>query len=292
MACVVDDSGWVCGYGSIERECGGGEERRGRTEWGGAVGRRGADAGGVVSDARLSPPTPHQLPLCPCCTHQHRLSHSLQPPSRRPPRDPPPPLPHLFIAAALYREPTMAAPTSATAAFDTVATSQLTFWLNGTKVVLDASQIDPDTTLLAFLRSQPGLTGTKQGCNEGGCGAVRSSPLPLVECAYGGAQADPRAPTVHRRPPEHPPAHQRGAAPRHQRVPRAPRLPRGQALHHGRGHRQLGQPAPAPGAHVQAPRLAVRLLHARHRASLPSPSPASSRRESRTDPDRTHARRS
>ncbi|KPV77058.1 uncharacterized protein RHOBADRAFT_34531 [Rhodotorula graminis WP1] len=65
----------------------------------------------------------------------------------------------------------MAAPTSATAAFDSVATSQLTFWLNGTKVVLDASQIDPDTTLLAFLRSQPGLTGTKQGCNEGGCGA-------------------------------------------------------------------------------------------------------------------------
>lgn len=80
----------------------------------------------------------------------------------------------------------MAAPTSATAAFDSVATSQLTFWLNGTKVVLDASQIDPDTTLLAFLRSQPGLTGTKQGCNEGGCGAVRSYPLsflsaPLVE---------------------------------------------------------------------------------------------------------------
>ncbi|BGP37400.1 hypothetical protein JCM10450v2_001310 [Rhodotorula kratochvilovae] len=38
-------------------------------------------------------------------------------------------------------------------------------------VQLDGSQIDPDTSLLAFLRSQPGLTGTKQGCNEGGCGA-------------------------------------------------------------------------------------------------------------------------
>ncbi|GAA6053650.1 hypothetical protein JCM3770_001680 [Rhodotorula araucariae] len=55
--------------------------------------------------------------------------------------------------------------------FESVASSTLTFWLNGTKVQLDGSQIDPDTSLLAFLRSQPGLTGTKQGCNEGGCGA-------------------------------------------------------------------------------------------------------------------------
>lgn len=78
----------------------------------------------------------------------------------------------------------MPAAPSSTSAFDAVASSTLTFWLNGTKVQLDGSQIDPDTTLLAFLRSQPGLTGTKQGCNEGGCGAVRPRalvvPLPLA----------------------------------------------------------------------------------------------------------------
>ncbi|GAA5885066.1 hypothetical protein JCM6882_007215 [Rhodosporidiobolus microsporus] len=60
---------------------------------------------------------------------------------------------------------------SLTPDFDEVASSTLTFYLNGTRVQLDGSSIDPDTSLLAFIRSQPGLTGTKQGCNEGGCGA-------------------------------------------------------------------------------------------------------------------------
>lgn len=63
----------------------------------------------------------------------------------------------------------MPALTSLTPDFDAVASSTLTFFLNGTKVQLDGSSIDPDTSLLAFIRSQPGLTGTKQGCNEGGC---------------------------------------------------------------------------------------------------------------------------
>lgn len=42
------------------------------------------------------------------------------------------------------------------------------FYLNGTKVVLDTA--DPEVTLLEYLRGI-GLTGTKLGCAEGGCGA-------------------------------------------------------------------------------------------------------------------------
>ncbi|KAL8899631.1 MAG: hypothetical protein Q9207_006099 [Kuettlingeria erythrocarpa] len=47
--------------------------------------------------------------------------------------------------------------------------SGLRFYLNGTKVVLD-EDLDPEVTLLEYLRGI-GLTGTKLGCAEGGCGA-------------------------------------------------------------------------------------------------------------------------
>ncbi|WP_435170069.1 xanthine dehydrogenase small subunit [Falsirhodobacter sp. 1013] len=45
---------------------------------------------------------------------------------------------------------------------------EIAFHLNGAPVTLDVS---PTRTLLDWLREERGLTGTKEGCNEGDCGA-------------------------------------------------------------------------------------------------------------------------
>ncbi|WP_171209325.1 MULTISPECIES: xanthine dehydrogenase small subunit [unclassified Ruegeria] len=45
----------------------------------------------------------------------------------------------------------------------------ITFLLNGETVEL--TNVNPTTTLLDWLREERGLTGTKEGCNEGDCGA-------------------------------------------------------------------------------------------------------------------------
>ncbi|XP_063923142.1 xanthine dehydrogenase-like [Zophobas morio] len=47
--------------------------------------------------------------------------------------------------------------------------SVLVFFVNGKKIV--DNQVDPEWTLLFYLRNKLGLCGTKLGCGEGGCGA-------------------------------------------------------------------------------------------------------------------------
>ena len=44
----------------------------------------------------------------------------------------------------------------------------LTFYVNGEKIELD---VEPDRRLIDILREDIGLTGTKEGCGEGECGA-------------------------------------------------------------------------------------------------------------------------
>ena len=46
----------------------------------------------------------------------------------------------------------------------------ISFHLNGDRVDL-SPEVPPTTTLLDYLREACGLTGTKEGCNEGDCGA-------------------------------------------------------------------------------------------------------------------------
>uniref|UniRef100_UPI00398EF4B5 xanthine dehydrogenase/oxidase n=1 Tax=Pristiophorus japonicus TaxID=55135 RepID=UPI00398EF4B5 len=46
---------------------------------------------------------------------------------------------------------------------------ELVFFVNGHKVV--EKNVDPELNLLTYLRRKLGLTGTKLGCGEGGCGA-------------------------------------------------------------------------------------------------------------------------
>lgn len=47
----------------------------------------------------------------------------------------------------------------------------LVLYVNGRRVQVPEKQVRPEMTLLQFLRLDLGLTGTKLGCGEGGCGA-------------------------------------------------------------------------------------------------------------------------
>ncbi|EKD21404.1 uncharacterized protein L3040_000560 [Drepanopeziza brunnea f. sp. 'multigermtubi'] len=75
------------------------------------------------------------------------------------------------MAPSAVLSPEPAVPNSATCSLSSVTTTYddtLRFYLNGTRVIL--GEFDPETTLLEYLRGI-GLTGTKLGCAEGGCGA-------------------------------------------------------------------------------------------------------------------------
>lgn len=63
---------------------------------------------------------------------------------------------------------------------------ELTFVINGSPAEVS---VDPAETLLAVLRERLHLTGTKEGCNEGECGActVLVDGLPVDACIYAAA---------------------------------------------------------------------------------------------------------
>ena len=50
--------------------------------------------------------------------------------------------------------------------------SDLIFFINWKSIILSNNEIQPKMTLLQYLRNCIGLTGTKLGCGEGGCGVA------------------------------------------------------------------------------------------------------------------------
>jgi carbon-monoxide dehydrogenase small subunit len=70
-----------------------------------------------------------------------------------------------------------------------------TFELNGVPTTI---AVEPGRTLLAALRDDLGLTGTKEGCNDSECGAcmVLLDGEPLNSCSYLAVQVDGRKVTT------------------------------------------------------------------------------------------------
>lgn len=70
-------------------------------------------------------------------------------------------------------------------------TIEIGFTLNEEQVT---ANVDPATPLLTLIRESFGLTGTKEGCNEGECGActVLVDGKPVDSCIYAAVQADGR----------------------------------------------------------------------------------------------------
>jgi carbon-monoxide dehydrogenase small subunit len=59
-------------------------------------------------------------------------------------------------------------------------------------------EIEPDRTLLSVLRTELGLTGTKEGCDDSECGAcmVMIDGKPVNSCSFLALQADGRSVTT------------------------------------------------------------------------------------------------
>lgn len=67
----------------------------------------------------------------------------------------------------------------------------ITISVNGNERSVD---VEPDATLLSVLRDSLGLLGTKEGCNEGECGActVLVDGTPVDSCIYSAGAANRR----------------------------------------------------------------------------------------------------